>query len=375
MPDQPVSSTSPQHPSVPDELNLVEPTSDKPRIKRRNLKTRSDSSSDPLPDSPRAEHPPTETPSPAASSSPSPASSSTPVSSYSLPSTPLYYTTGVPKAKEDAPTMKTNPVPSSSAASSASTRPSTASPTPATSSSPQSRPATTAATPTSSYQARPAVSASSTSSSASPRPAVSASSIPSGAFSAATGASARPAASAASATSSSSTAARPASSTISAPSRASSSSVNDFRSNAERQAREQKSISGLISIIVYVLVGLFVLGTILAGYGAYVISRQIHQQSITLSDLDSRYTARTQALATQLQTTNDALARSNAQIAREQELIALQQENLTKLANAAEANTAAWRVERQSRAAETASLRARVRDLEDQPHFGPSANH
>ncbi len=130
----------------------------------------------------------------------------------------------------------------------------------------------------------------------------------------------------------------------------------------------------IISIIVYTLVGFVVLGTILAGYGAYVITRQIHKQSMTLSDIDSRYTAENHALALQLQATNDSLARSVAQIARQQELLNRQQDALNKLANAAEANTAAWREERQARAAEAASMRARIRDLEDEPRFSP-VNH
>ncbi len=147
--------------------------------------------------------------------------------------------------------------------------------------------------------------------------------------------------------------------------------MNDFRSNAERQAREQKSMGGIIAIIVYSLVGLFALGTILAGYGAYVITRQIHKQSLTLSDLDTRYTAENHALTVQLQATNDSLSRSLAQIARQQELLTRQQDALNKLADAAEANTAAWRQERQARAAEAASLRSRIRDLEDEPRFSP----
>jgi hypothetical protein len=361
---------------------LVEPSPDKPRLKRRNLKSRpSDSSSasgdeEPLPDSPRAEHPPVETAAPRETSSSPSDPSSTPSSSYSLPTTPLYYTTGVPKTKEDATPMKTSPI--SSAASSSAARPATASATPISSST--ARPAS-AAPAASSYQSRPATASSPGSTSAgspsrpaaagassaassysSPRPAAAASTPSSGASSFS---SARPAGTA----STSSGPTRPAAASVTPPNRTS--SVNDFRTNAERQAREQKSISGIIAIIVYSLVGLFALGTILAGYGAYVITRQIHKQSMTLNDLDSRYTSENHALSVQLQATNDSLARSLAQIARQQELLTREQDSLNKLADAAQANTAAWRQERQSRAGETASLRARIRDLEDQPRFGP----
>jgi chromosome segregation ATPase len=153
--------------------------------------------------------------------------------------------------------------------------------------------------------------------------------------------------------------------------------VNDYRANVERQSREQKSVGGMIAIIVYTLAGLFVLGGLLAAYGAYTISRQMHQQSVTLTDLDSRYSAETQALTAQLKASNDslteALTQAQAQLKRQQELLAREQEQLTrqqdvsnKLVTANDAITAALRQERQQRAAETATLRAHVRTLEEQ---------
>lgn len=128
-------------------------------------------------------------------------------------------------------------------------------------------------------------------------------------------------------------------------------------------------------MVVYGLAGLFVLGALLAGYGAYVITKQLHQQSVTMSDLDSRYSAQNRALTAELKATNDslteALTKTQGQLSRQQELLVRQQDSINKVITADDANIAAWRQERQARAAETASLRNRLRNLEDQPRLGP----
>ena len=141
--------------------------------------------------------------------------------------------------------------------------------------------------------------------------------------------------------------------------------VVDYRTNVERQAREQKSIGGVLAIVVYVLIGFFVLGASLAGYGLYAISKQLHQQSLTIDELDKRYAAQQQVLAAQLNATIDTLTKAQAQIGREQELILQQQEAINKLIAANDATATALRQERQSRASETASLRERVNNLEN----------
>jgi hypothetical protein len=141
--------------------------------------------------------------------------------------------------------------------------------------------------------------------------------------------------------------------------------VVDYRTNIERQAREQKSMGGVLAIVVYVLIGFFVLGASLAGYGLYAISKQLHQQSLTIDDLDKRYAAQHEALAAQLNATIETLTKAQAQIGREQELIMQQQEAINKLIAANDATATALKQERQSRASETASLRARVNSLEN----------
>jgi uncharacterized coiled-coil protein SlyX len=133
----------------------------------------------------------------------------------------------------------------------------------------------------------------------------------------------------------------------------------------ERQSREQKSVGNILSYIVYGFIALFVIVVGLAGYGADIIFKQLHEQSATVSDLDARYAAANKDLTTKLAATNDTLAEAQTQIARQQELIMKQQEDLNRLIGETTDNTNALKAEKQARAQETANLRARVRELEE----------
>ncbi len=146
-------------------------------------------------------------------------------------------------------------------------------------------------------------------------------------------------------------------------------SVVDYRTNVERQSREQKSVGGILSILVYTLIGLFVVGASLAGYGAYVVTKQLDQQSVTMKDFDTRYAADYKDINVKLATTMDTLGQAQAQIGRQQELIVKQQETINKLLSAAEDNAAAIKLERSARAQDTANIKARLKDLE---YTGPS---
>jgi hypothetical protein len=132
----------------------------------------------------------------------------------------------------------------------------------------------------------------------------------------------------------------------------------------ERQSREQKSVGDILSVLVYTLIGLFVVGASLSGYGAYVLSKQIQQQSVTVGDLDKRVTDENRVLSDQLKTTMANLSEAQSVIAREQDMIVKQQEMINKLIAAAQDNAAAIKAERATRADETSSIRARLRDLE-----------
>lgn len=148
-------------------------------------------------------------------------------------------------------------------------------------------------------------------------------------------------------------------------------STVDYRANVERQSREQKSVGDLLSYVVYGLIGFFVLGAGLAGYGSYVIFQRLHDQSQTVSELDSRYAAANKdlnaklaSLGSSLATTQDTLGQAQAQITRQQDLIVKQQEELNRLISETSDNASAVRQEKQARTQDTASLRERIRDLE-----------
>lgn len=167
------------------------------------------------------------------------------------------------------------------------------------------------------------------------------------------------------ASSSSSTTTAPSSLARSATSSPRPATTVDYRANVERQAREQKSVGSILAYVVYALIGFFVVVTALAGYGAYVVSVQLHQQSVTVRDLDEHYAKVTNDLNTKFAATQETLSQAQAQIARQQDVIVKQQEELNRLISATNENASALKVEKQARAQETASLRARVKDLEN----------
>jgi hypothetical protein len=165
--------------------------------------------------------------------------------------------------------------------------------------------------------------------------------------------------SSASATAAPTSATRPTTTSASRPSPA-----VDYRANVERQSREQKSVGNILSYIVYGLIAFFVISAGLAIYGADVIFKQLHDQNVTVTDLDQHYAKITDDLNTKLAATQDTLTAAQAQIARQQELIVQQQQDINKLIAATNDNTSALKTERATRAQDTASLRERVRDLE-----------
>jgi hypothetical protein len=138
----------------------------------------------------------------------------------------------------------------------------------------------------------------------------------------------------------------------------------DYRANVERQSREQKSVGSILSYVVYGLIAFFVISAVLAAYGADVIFKQLHDQSVTVNDLDARYAAANKDLNSKLATTQDTLSQAQAQIGRQQDLIVKQQEELNRLIAATTDNDTAIRAEKQARAQEASNLRSRIKDLE-----------
>ncbi len=122
----------------------------------------------------------------------------------------------------------------------------------------------------------------------------------------------------------------------------------------------------------YGLIAVFVLGAGLAIYGSVIIFGKLHDQSATLSDLDAKYALKVNALNTQITATRDTLAEAQAEIARQQDLINKQQEDINRLLFAITDNANALKAEKQTRAQETAVLRTRVRDLEYKTTTAPT---
>jgi hypothetical protein len=177
----------------------------------------------------------------------------------------------------------------------------------------------------------------------------------------------RPAGTASTASTTAASATRPAGTAASPASRAAASSF-DYRANVERQSREQKSVGNILAYFVYGLIAVFVLGAILAGYGAYTINKQLHDESTSISSLDAKYTQKVDLLTTELSSTQDQLTQTQAQLTRQQDLLTKQEEEISQLRTAisaaSSASADAIHAEARARAQEAAALRARIRDLE-----------
>lgn len=87
----------------------------------------------------------------------------------------------------------------------------------------------------------------------------------------------------------------------------STSSFNDYRQNVQRQSREQKLFGTVVGALVYALVGAILLVAGLAAYGGYVLSRQIKEQSATISELESRFNTQLVALSESLKQTRETV--------------------------------------------------------------------
>jgi hypothetical protein len=163
-------------------------------------------------------------------------------------------------------------------------------------------------------------------------------------------------------------ASRPAATTVAAtatpPSASRPTAPVDYRANVERQTREQKSVGNILAYIVYGFLALFLVTAALAGYGGYTLTRQLHDQSNTIGELDARYDAANKDLAAKLAVTRDTLQQAQAQIARQQDLIVKQQEDLNRLLSATTANDAALKAEKAARLQENTILRSRLHELD-----------
>jgi len=98
-------------------------------------------------------------------------------------------------------------------------------------------------------------------------------------------------------------------------------SFSQFQQNVQRQSREQKAVGSLLSGVAITLILGILLVAGLAGYGGYILSQQIKQQSSTISQLESRMNANFELLQTSLRETAGAMDTLNSQTQAQKQTI------------------------------------------------------
>ncbi len=98
--------------------------------------------------------------------------------------------------------------------------------------------------------------------------------------------------------------------------------LEDFRRNADRQSREQKSFGNVLATITYSILVAFILVTGLAAYGGYILFQRIKLQSESIAELDRRYEAEVVGLKEDQNRAHDEIERISDDLARQQEQIA-----------------------------------------------------
>ena len=289
MPDNQIPATQPEPEEAPAEFNFEKPSTENPRIKRRSLKAK-----------------------PAGLIKPTGAT---------LPAARELEREAPPLAAEQTPTAKPKTEAAKEPAAAKTAQAPTAPPRTTPSSTPKpSQPAAASATPRAGTTSVTASTSSTTNSPHGTRPAtLYYSSYPRKEKEAPAPMKTTPTTSTASSTSTPSAATSPAASAPRTGTTTSSLRPGgniDYRANVERQSREQKSVGNILSYVVYALIAFFVISAGLAAYGADVIFKQLHDQSVTVTDLDARYAAANKDLNAKLATTQDAAEGQRAFVER-----------------------------------------------------------
>jgi hypothetical protein len=100
---------------------------------------------------------------------------------------------------------------------------------------------------------------------------------------------------------------------------------SQFQQNVQRQSREQKAVGSLLSGVAITLIGGILLVAILAGFGGWILWSQIHKQSVTVAQLESRLSADIQETRKNLEETSSKLETVTVQTqAQKQQIVWLQ---------------------------------------------------
>jgi len=143
----------------------------------------------------------------------------------------------------------------------------------------------------------------------------------------------------------------------SSPSMSTTPNFNQFQQNIQRQSREQKALGSILSGVALSLIGFILLVALLAGFGGYVLYRQIQRQSVTVDQLETSLTKEIKNLNLGLRKTVDAVNMLDTRLVAQRQQIESLKNQLTELGNQT-------RKDRAAAQASLLNLQRRVVELE-----------
>jgi hypothetical protein len=125
------------------------------------------------------------------------------------------------------------------------------------------------------------------------------------------------------------------------PNNMSTPTFSTFQQNVQRQAREQKAVGSILSGVVVVIFSLIIICAGLAGYGGYILHKQIGEQSVSIDQLETKMVANVDLLQSSLKETVAAVDALNAQSQAQKQQITWLQSQLESIRSQASKDRAA----------------------------------
>lgn len=129
---------------------------------------------------------------------------------------------------------------------------------------------------------------------------------------------------------------------------------SQYQQNIQRQSKEQRAVGGLLSGVAIILVGSILLVAIMAAFGGWFLYKEIQNQSLTVSQLQSQINGDIQGLRGNLKDIEGQLDRLATQSAAQKQQITWLQGQL----DAARAQSKK----------DTATLLARIQKIENRTY-------
>ncbi len=142
----------------------------------------------------------------------------------------------------------------------------------------------------------------------------------------------------------------------------SNSPFSQFQQNVHRQTREQRAVSSILSGVAITLLSIIVGVALLAGFGGWVLWRQIQNQSVTVAQIDARFTEEAHLLGQQIKDLAATQDQLNA-------LTQAQKQQITWLQNQLEQTRNQSRKDLAAALARLQKLETRVYDIERRPSW------